>query len=53
MARLYMKWKEGRSGRIIVEDCITTESRELYDYPKESKESMLNGDLKENVIENG
>ena len=33
------------------EDCMTTERRELYDYLKESKEDMLSGALKENVIE--
>ena len=40
-------------GLISVEDCITTERRGLYDYLKESKEDMLSGALKENVIEEG
>ena len=50
---LYMKRKEGRRGLISVEYCIATERRELYDYLKESKEDMLSGALKENVIEEG
>ena len=53
MARLYMKWKEGGRVLISVEDCITTERRGLYDYLKESKEDMLSGALKENVLEEG
>ena len=53
MTRLYMKWKEGGGGLISVEDCITTERRGLHDYMKESKEDMLNGALKENIIEEG
>ena len=36
-----------------MEDCITTEMRGLYDYLKESKEDMLSGALKENVIDEG
>ena len=48
-----MKRKEGGRGLISVEDCITTERRGLYDYLKESKEDMLSGALKENVIEDG
>ena len=48
-----MKWKEGWRGLISVEVCITTERRGLYDYLKESKEDMLSGALKENVIEEG
>ena len=46
-----MNRKEGGRGLISVEDCITTESRGLYDYLKESKEDILSGPLKENVIE--
>ena len=53
VARLYMKRTEGGRGVIIVEDCITTERRLLYDYLKESKEDMLSEALKENVIEEG
>ena len=53
VARLYMKRKEGGRGLISVEDCITAERRGLYDYLKESKEDMLSGALKENVIEEG
>ena len=53
VARLYMKRKEGERALICVEDCITTEMRGLYDYLKESKEDMLSGVLKENVIEEG
>ena len=53
MARLYMKRKEGGRGLISLEDCTTTERRGLYDYLKESKEDMLSGALKENVIEEG
>ena len=34
-----------------MEDCITNERRGLYDYLKESREDMLSGALKENVIE--
>ena len=48
-----MGWKEGGRGLISVEDCVTTERRGLYDYLKESKEDMLSGALKENVIEEG
>ena len=37
-----------------VEDfSITTGRRGYYDYMKESKEDMLSGELKENVIEEG
>ena len=36
-----------------VEDCITTERRGFYGYLKESKEDMLSGALKKNVIEEG
>ena len=36
-----------------MEDCITSGSRGLYDYLKESKEDMLSGALKENAIEEG
>ena len=32
---------------------MTTERRGLYDYLKESKEDMLSGALKEDVIEEG
>ena len=39
--RLYMKQTEGCRGLIHVEDCITIESRVLYDYLKESKEDLL------------
>ena len=53
VARWYMKWKEGRRGLISLEDCMKTERRGLYDYLKESKEDMLSGALKENVIEEG
>ena len=52
-ARLCMKWKEGGRGLIRVEDCITTERRGLCGYLKESKEYMLSGALKENVIAEG
>ena len=48
-----MKWKEGERGLISMEDCITTERRVLYGYLKESKEYMLRGALKENVVEEG
>ena len=48
-----MKRKEEGRGLISVEDCITNERRGLYDYLKESKEDMLSGALKENVIEEG
>ena len=51
--RLYMKRKEGGSGLKSVDDCITTERRWLYDYLIETKEDMLNGALKENLIEEG
>ena len=50
MARLYRNEKEGGRGLISVEDCITTETRGLHDYLRESKEDMLSGALKENVI---
>ena len=50
---LYMKRKEGGRGLISVEDCITTERRGSHDYMKQSKEDMLSGALKENVIEEG
>ena len=53
MARLYMKWKEGGIGLIIVEDCITTERGGMYDYLREGNEDMLSGALKGNVIEDG
>ena len=53
VARLYMKRKEGGRGLISVEDCIVSERRGLHDYLKESKEDMLIGALKENVIEEG
>ena len=54
VARLYMKRKEGGRGLISVEDYITTEMRELYDYLTESnKEDILSGVLKDNVIEEG
>ena len=53
VARLYMKRKEGGRGLISMEECITTERRGLYGYLKESKEDMLHGALKENVIEEG
>ena len=53
VARLYMKRKEGGTGLISVEDCITTDRRGLYDYLKESKEDMLSGALKKNVIKEG
>ena len=53
VARLYMKRKEGGIGLISVEDCIITERKGLYDNVKESKEDMLSGALKENVIEEG
>ena len=36
-----------------MDDCITNERRGLYDYLKESKEDMMSGALKENVIEEG
>ena len=45
-----MKRKGGR-GLTSVDDCKTAERRGLYDYLKESKEDMLSGALKENVIE--
>ena len=51
VARLYMKRKEGGRGLMSVEDCTKTERIGLYDYLKESKEDMLSGALKENVIE--
>ena len=50
VARLCIKGKEGGRGLISVEDCITTERRGLYDYLKESKEDMISGAMKENVI---
>ena len=46
-------WDSERRGLVSLEDCITTERRGLYDYLKESKEDMLSGALKENVIEEG
>ena len=52
VVRSFIRRKGGR-GLISVEDCITTERRGLYDYLKESKEDMLSGVLKENVIEEG
>ena len=53
VTRLYMKRKEGGRGLISVEDCITAETRGLYDYLKESKEDMLSAALKENIIQEG
>ena len=53
VARLYMKQKEGGRGLISVDDYITTERRGLYGYLKGNKEDMLNGALKESVIEEG
>ena len=53
MARRYMKQKEGGRGLVSVEDCMTTKWRGLYDYLKESKEDMLSGALKGNVIQEG
>ena len=50
VASLYIKRKGGR-GLISVEDCITTERRGSYDYLNESKQGMLRGEVKENVIE--
>ena len=53
VVRLYMKQKYEERGLTSVENCITTERRGLYDYLKKSKEDMLSGALKENVIEQG
>ena len=51
--RLYTKRKEGGRGGIGVKYCITNERKGLCDYLQESKEDMLSGRLKENVIEEG
>ena len=44
---------EGQLMKCVEDFSITTGRRGYYDYMKESKEDMLSGEQKENVIEEG